>query len=139
MAHRPSLPLLLSLLAGCGPTPPPPGVSIPAASAPSAAPRAASAAPRPAPAPSAPAGGQEETLWVDAQKVDCEGEGPRKCLRVRGPEEQEWRLFYGHIEGFTHEAGRTYRLRVQIERAPGAPADAAPRRYRLLEILPGTP
>lgn len=58
-----------------------------------------------------------------------------KCMRTRGSESEEWSLFYDRIEGFTHEAGHTYELRVEKTTSANPPADASSFRYRLLEIV----
>jgi len=76
-----------------------------------------------------------KTLFVADQKVDCEGEGPMKCLRVRDTEAGEWRLLYQSIEGFTHEAGHAYELRVSEKGRKDPPADGSSVRYVLVEIV----
>lgn len=107
----------------------PPGSSAPVSSAP---PRATTSAP-------APDGVVEKTLWVKAERADCEGgEGPRKCLQVRDSKDGEWTLFYGTIEGFTREESYAYELRVQVEGAPPGRMDAPARRYRLTQIISKT-
>lgn len=86
---------------------------------------------RPDAAPSASSG---KTLFVREKKVDCETEGPTKCMEVRENESEEWRLFYGRIEGFVHEDGYRYTLLVTTDDA--APrADGRKKRYRLKEIV----
>jgi hypothetical protein len=82
----------------------------------------------------APAASSEKTLFVREKKVDCEGEGPTKCLEVRENEEAEWSLFYGRIEGFVHDEGYRYTLHVTTDDAPPR-ADARRKRYRLKEIV----
>lgn len=74
-----------------------------------------------------------KTLFVSETLVDCEGEGPRKCMQVRESESAPWELFYDAIEGFTHEEGNTYELRVAVTRE-------GPRlRYELLEMVKKRP
>lgn len=75
------------------------------------------------------------TLFVSDNAVDCEGEGPRKCLRVRTSETNPWVLFYGAIEGFAHEDGISYELRVAITDRDRPPADTPAKRYRLVQIV----
>lgn len=117
----------ISLLA-CGQKPPSPGPESSGTTAPLTA--SASATPTAA----APAAG--ERLYVDAELVDCEGgAGPMKCMRTRGAEAEEWTLFYSSIEGFTHEAGHVYELRVEKRTDANPPADGSSIRYRLLEIV----
>ena len=72
-------------------------------------------------------------VTVDPELVDCVGVGPRKCLVVDG------RYFYDAIEGFDHEPGYRYRLRMERYDAwPGMaepPQDASRYSYRLIEII----
>ena len=78
-----------------------------------------------------------ETTFVDVmigpELVDCVGVGPRKCLVVDG------RFFYDSIEGFDHEPGYSYVIRMERYDAwPGQaepPQDASRYGYRLIEIL----
>ena len=69
---------------------------------------------------------------VGPERVYCEGSAPMMCLVVDGE------LFYDDIEGFEHEAGYRYRLRMErYDRWPGQapPADASKYGYRLIEIV----
>lgn len=76
-----------------------------------------------------------EILFVHQTRVDCVGEGPRKCLQVRHVESEPWTLFYSGIQGFTYEEGHTYQLRVEVVNDPHPPADGSSKRYRLVEIV----
>ncbi len=135
--------LTLVGLLGCGPasTPPAPSVTLaPAASSSSAAPASVSSARQGATAASAAptasgASAGVRTLWVREGLVDCEGEGPMKCLQVRESEASDWRLFYGKIEGFSPDPAFSYELRVTAEPAPAGRMDAPARRYRLVEVV----
>jgi hypothetical protein len=80
----------------------------------------------------APAG---TTLFVAEALVDCQGEGPMKCMRVRTSEDQPWSLHYDRIEGFTYEPGFVYELRVERRDVAKPAADAPSSRYRLLELV----
>jgi hypothetical protein len=42
----------------------------------------------------------EITLYVGPLLVDCEGEGPQKCMLVKEKPEDEYMLFYDQVEGF---------------------------------------
>ena len=76
-----------------------------------------------------------ELRWtVAADRVDCVGEAPMRCLRVREPD-GDWELFYDAIEGFTHEEGTEYDLRVRVTRVDDPPADGSSRRVELVEIV----
>ena len=83
--------------------------------------------------------GQEMTLEVAPNTVDCEGQMPQRCLLVRERPEEEWRRFYDRIEGFTHEEGYRYRIPVLRERVTHPLADASAFSYRLLEVLSKEP
>ena len=72
---------------------------------------------------------------MSATRVDCMGEGPRKCMQVRESESDPWTMFYDRIEGFTYEEGHAYELRVALEKTPNPPADGSSLRYRLVEII----
>ena len=99
------------------------------------APAAEPATPTPTPAP-APDGTVQEVV-VGPEQVECTGSAPQLCLVVDGE------LFYDEIEGFEHEAGYIYRLRIEeYDRWPGQteiPQDAGRYGYRLLELLAKTP
>ena len=69
---------------------------------------------------------------IEAELVDCVGVAPMRCMVVDGE------LFYGAIEGFEHEAG--FRYRVRMERydpwdGEPPPADASAWGYRLVEVV----
>lgn len=72
-------------------------------------------------------------VTVEPELVDCVGVGPRKCLVVDGE------FFYESIEGFDHEPG--YRYMIRMERFDAwpemeePPQDASRYGYRLIEIL----
>lgn len=88
-------------------------------------------------------GGEEIlTLEVAAETVPCVGEMEDRCLQVRRPGEDPWRLFYSAIRGFTHEEGTEYLLEVARRVVPDPPADGSSYAYRLVRILeerPGGP
>jgi len=146
---------LLALSAACS-SPKPPAGEEPAVSSSSspADPEPASpepAAPAPAVAPEAtapeatPAAGEPtsaasdapvvETLFVRDTVADCQAEGTRQCLQVRSSEQEDWRNFFGAIEGFQYEPSYAYELRVAVSPVPNAPADAPSLHYRLLEVV----
>ena len=70
-------------------------------------------------------------VTVGPELEECMGVAPQMCMVVDGG------LFYQSIEGFEHEAGYEYRLR--IERYDpwngNPPADASMYGYRLIEVL----
>ena len=69
---------------------------------------------------------------VGPELEDCVGSAPMRCMVVDGE------LFYDDIEGFEHEAGYRYRLRMErYDRWPGqeTPADASKYGYRLIDVV----
>jgi hypothetical protein len=76
-----------------------------------------------------------KTLFVGPALIDCEGEGPRKCLQVRESPSDAWTLFYDAIEGFEHEEGFSYELRVETASVSSPPADGSSERTRLVEVV----
>ena len=69
---------------------------------------------------------------VGPERVYCEGSAPMMCMMVDGD------LFYDEIDGFEHEAGYRYRLRMErYDRWPGqeTPADASKYGYRLIDVV----
>lgn len=79
-------------------------------------------------------------LWVNSQRVPCEGVSPQQCWEVQYGEtlnEGDWELFYTGIEGFDYEPGFIYKLKIEEEHLDPAtvPADASSIKYTLIEIL----
>ena len=86
-------------------------------------------------APTGPELVRIEVLQVAAFQVDCrELWGPARCLQVRTHDDESWSMLLG-IEGFTHEAGFEYELRVAILRERNPPADGSSITYRLVREL----
>ena len=149
---------LLGLMVACS-SPKPPAGEAPAVSAepstaeatpaPGAASPGSAALPPtvPEPAPDTAAGGAGgaasvpseapvvETLFVRDTRADCQAEGVQQCLQVRSSEQEDWRNFFGSIEGFQYEPQHAYELRVAVSPVANAPADAPALRYRLLEVV----
>jgi hypothetical protein len=88
-----------------------------------------------APAPT----GIEKTLFVAPERKPCTGVGPMQCLQVRAAPELPWQYFYSEIEGFTHEAGYAYELRVLEQKVDDPPADGSSLRWRLVKVISRTP
>jgi len=70
---------------------------------------------------------------VGPARQECYGPFQRMCLVVDGG------LFYDEIDGFTHEPGHEYRLRIErYDAFPGQaepPQDAGRYGYRLIEVI----
>jgi hypothetical protein len=76
-----------------------------------------------------------KTLYVREAMVDCEGEGPMKCMQVRESEKDEWTLHYGAIKGFEFQEGYKYQLRVAPENVANPPQGASSKRLVLVEVV----
>lgn len=129
--------LALACGGGNAETPAMPTASQPTASVATAP--SETAVPSPTVAPSQIEGCADETdvdcmmeVSVGPERVYCEGSAPMMCMVVDGE------LFYDDIEGFEHEAGYRYRLRLErYDRWQGQapPADASKYGYRLIEVV----
>jgi heat shock protein HslJ len=80
-----------------------------------------------------------KTLFVGPDLVDCVGVGPQTCMQVKEDRNEEYRLFYDQIEGFTFEPGNEHELRVSVETVANPPADGSSLRYSLIEVVSQTP
>jgi heat shock protein HslJ len=79
------------------------------------------------------AGASEKTLFVGPVLVDCEGEGPMKCMLVREDPQQPYELFYSQIEGFEFEEGFEYELLLATEDVENPPAGGSSIQWSLVE------
>ncbi len=79
------------------------------------------------------------TLFVGPELVDCEGEGPQKCMLVKESPEQEYQLFYDQIEGFNFEEGFEYELLVRQENVENPPAGGSSIRWILVDEVSKVP
>ncbi len=78
---------------------------------------------------------EQNLLYVDAQKVHCTGVGPMTCLKVRSSPAEEWQLLYSRIEGFEHQAGYLYQLKIKKTQVENPPADGSSIRYQLIKLI----
>jgi len=85
------------------------------------------------PSPSAKA--VKKFIYVAAERKDCTGVAPMKCLQVREEKTDPWTLFYGEIAGFEPQPGIEYRLRILEDTVPNPPADASSKRWFLDMIV----
>jgi heat shock protein HslJ len=76
----------------------------------------------------------EMTVYVAPYQVDCEGEGPQKCLLVREDAADEYQLFYFGINGFEFEPGYSYQLEVKKETMDDPPAGGSSIQWTLVEM-----
>lgn len=98
-------------------------------------------APSQKPEPAVDNSGDEriETMFIDSALVDCIGEAPQKCMRVRNDPSAEWLFFYDSIGGFSYEEGNSYELLVEVIPVDDPPADGSSLRYELIELVSVTP
>lgn len=79
----------------------------------------------------------EREVTVPPHRAECVGVALMECLTVDGE------LFYEEIEGFEHEAGYVYRLRIERydpwPEMEEPPADAGEYGYRLIEVVSKEP
>ncbi len=78
---------------------------------------------------------EHRLIYVAKHKVDCVGEGGMSCLLIKERPEEEWRYFYGPIEGFDHEEGYEYAIEVYVEQVGNPPEDGSSLKYTLVKIL----
>jgi heat shock protein HslJ len=82
----------------------------------------------------------ETILFVNSSKVECTGVGKMLCLQTQESETlkpNDWKNFYGNIEGFEYESGYIYKLSVKKEKLDPAtvPADASTLKYSLVKVI----
>jgi len=86
---------------------------------------------------------REVVLQVSGLRAPCVGVAPMMCLQVRRGEHAtgDWQNFYAGIEGFEHQPGYRYLIRVRETPLPPGqvPADASSIRYELVEVLDQAP
>lgn len=80
-------------------------------------------------------GGVDKIVYIDSQRVQCQGAAQQVCYRFREDPNGPWQLWYGPIEGLDFEPGVSYTLRVRERRVPNAPADGSVIRWELLEVV----
>lgn len=78
---------------------------------------------------------EEKTIFVGPVLVDCEGEGPQKCMLVKENPQDEYQLFYDQIEGFDYEEGYEYELEVEAAQIENPPAGGSSLKWTLVRIL----
>jgi heat shock protein HslJ len=82
----------------------------------------------------------ETILFVNSSKVECTGVGKMQCLQIQESETlkpNDWKNFFGNIEGFEYEPGYIYKLSVKKENLDPAtvPADASTLKYSLVKVI----
>jgi heat shock protein HslJ len=80
----------------------------------------------------------EKTWYVGPEKVFCTGMAPQMCLQVKENISDNYSLFYDNIEGFCYSPGYEYVIRVTEEPVENPPADAASKKWTLVEVVSKT-
>jgi heat shock protein HslJ len=75
----------------------------------------------------------EKTIYVGPHLVDCQGEGPQKCMLVKDQPDEEYTLFYNQIQGFEYQEGFEYELHIREETVENPPAGGSSFRWILVE------
>jgi heat shock protein HslJ len=81
------------------------------------------------------ANSQTVIYYIGPKKVDCMGVAPMQCMQIKKSPDAPYTLFYNEIEGFTHEAGYEYKLKVELIKIENPPADASNIKYKLVEVI----
>lgn len=80
-------------------------------------------------------GAESKTIWVAHRRVNCIGVTPQKCYLIKETQYEDWRFWYGEIEGLDFEEGYAYEIRV-VERDIDNPPAAGPAvLLELVEVL----
>lgn len=78
---------------------------------------------------------ESKTIWVAHRRVDCLGVVPQKCYLIKDTQYEDWRFWYGEIEGFEFEEGYAYEIQVVEKKIEDPPADAPAVLLELVEVL----
>lgn len=65
-----------------------------------------------------------QRFWIGPETADCVGVGPQTCLVLRRSADGNEEFFYESIEGFTHQAGTSYVIDVEVTRSRIRPPKA---------------
>ncbi len=76
----------------------------------------------------------ERTVYIGPILVDCEGEGPQKCMLIKENRDDDYTLFYDQIEGFEYEEGYEYKLIVKEEPVENPPAGGSSLKWSLVSV-----
>ena len=76
-----------------------------------------------------------KSIYVAPNRRSCTGVAPMRCLQIREQPTDPWRLYYGQIIGFSHEAGFEYQLRILEDVVPNPPADGDDKRWFLDRVV----
>lgn len=80
-----------------------------------------------------------ETIYVSGKTITCTGVIQQQCLQIKYSLEEDYINFYDDIEGFQHDKGTDYIIKVKRTDVKNPPADASNYKYSLVEILEKKP
>lgn len=80
-----------------------------------------------------------ETIYVSGKTITCTGVIQQQCLQIKYGLEEDYINFYDDIEGFQHDKGTDYIIKVKRTEVKYPPADASNYKYSLVEILEKKP
>ena len=81
------------------------------------------------------ANSQTVIYYIGPNIVTCTGVAWTQCLQIKKNPDAPYTIFYNEIEGFTHEAGYEYKLKVELIKIENSAADASNIKYKLIEIM----
>lgn len=82
---------------------------------------------------------QVKTIYIHPNTVSCTGVAPMQCLQYRYSKTGKWRLMFGGIKGFTHEAGYNYTIQITEKKIAKPPADGSSIERKLVKVLSKKP
>lgn len=80
-----------------------------------------------------------ETIYVSGKTITCTGVIQQQCLQIKYSLEEDYINFYDDIEGFQHDKGTDYIIKVKRSEVKNPPVDASNYKYSLVEILEKKP
>jgi heat shock protein HslJ len=81
----------------------------------------------------------QKTVYIGPHLVDCVGVAPQKCMQVKENPGDDYKLFYGQIDGFDYEEGYEYKLTVKEQTVDNPPADGSSIQWTLVSVESKTP
>lgn len=80
-----------------------------------------------------------ETIYVSGKTVKCTGATEQECLQIKFNKDENYALYYNAIEGFQHDQGTDYTLKVKRITVKNPPADGSSFKFSLIEIIDKQP
>lgn len=79
------------------------------------------------------------TFIVQHYAAECKGFIIQRCLLVKAPNQADFHVLFGEIEGFVYEWGSVYTLEVDEQQVPNPPQDSSPTQLVLHKLISKTP